>query len=190
MVRAGCVFVAGIHPSRTWTSGSFESVRWNACVHRLDLGLYSHPKEFWGNGVWTHVNSKGKIPSTGKCPQRRIEPATLWQRAQALPTELFRPPERAINGCWNGKSWNRKSTVFQRPVLSKACTIFWYTGDSKAMAIWRFLTITRHFLSPLFLFCISNGSVSNTDCQTAINWQPSTTQAATFRLQIVWTRYK
>ena len=22
--------------------------RWNACVHRLDLGLYSHPKEFWG----------------------------------------------------------------------------------------------------------------------------------------------
>ena len=74
MVRAGCVFVAGIHPSRTWTSGSFESVRWNACVHRLDLGLYSHPKEFWGNGVWTHVNSKGKIPSTGKCPQRSIEP--------------------------------------------------------------------------------------------------------------------
>ena len=92
MVRAGCVFVAGIHPSRTWTSGSFESVRWNACMHRLDLGLYSDPKEFWGNGVWTHVNSKGKIPSTGKCPQRRIEPATLWQRAQALPTELFRPP--------------------------------------------------------------------------------------------------
>ena len=31
----------------------------NACVHRLDLGLYSHPKEFWGNGVRTHVNSKG-----------------------------------------------------------------------------------------------------------------------------------
>ena len=27
----------------------FQSVRWNACVHRLDLGLYSHPKEFWGN---------------------------------------------------------------------------------------------------------------------------------------------
>ena len=26
----------------------FESVGWNECVHRLDLGLYSHPKEFWG----------------------------------------------------------------------------------------------------------------------------------------------
>ena len=44
----GVFFVSGIHPSRTWTSGSFESVRWNACMHRLDLGLYSHPKEFWG----------------------------------------------------------------------------------------------------------------------------------------------
>ena len=29
-------------------------------MHRLDLGLYSHPKEFLGNGVRTHVNSKGK----------------------------------------------------------------------------------------------------------------------------------
>ena len=47
-------------------SGTFESVQWNACVHRLDLSLYSHPKESWGNGVKTHVNSKGKIPSTRK----------------------------------------------------------------------------------------------------------------------------
>ena len=66
MEHAGCVFVAGIYPSRTWTSGSFESERWNACVHRLDLGLYSHPKEFLESGVRTHVNCKGKIPSTGR----------------------------------------------------------------------------------------------------------------------------
>ena len=45
-------------------SGSFESVRWNACVRRLDLGLYSRPDEVLGNGIRTHVNSKGKIPST------------------------------------------------------------------------------------------------------------------------------
>ena len=43
--------------------GSSESVRWNACVHRLDLDLYSHAK-FLGNGVRTSVNSKGKIHST------------------------------------------------------------------------------------------------------------------------------
>ena len=50
-------------------SGSFESVRRNACVHResdrLDLSLYSHLNVFCGSGVRTQVNSKGKISSTG-----------------------------------------------------------------------------------------------------------------------------
>ena len=46
MVRAGCIFVAGIYLSRTCMSGSFESMQWNTHVHRLDPGLYSHPKEF------------------------------------------------------------------------------------------------------------------------------------------------
>ena len=64
-------------------SVSFESVRWNACMHRLDLCLYSHPKELWGNGVRTHVNSKGKslLPEA----QARFEPVMLLhagQRAQ------------------------------------------------------------------------------------------------------------
>ena len=47
MVHAECDFVAGIHPSRTLLPGSFESVRWNACVRRLDLGLNCHP----GTGI-------------------------------------------------------------------------------------------------------------------------------------------
>ena len=42
------------------------TVRWNACVHRVDLALYSHPKDFGRNGVRTHANSMGKILSTGK----------------------------------------------------------------------------------------------------------------------------
>ena len=71
MVYAGCVFVASIYPFRTWMSGSFESVWWNACVHRLDFGLYSHPKEFWGNGARTHVNSKENIPSIGASEEVR-----------------------------------------------------------------------------------------------------------------------
>ena len=100
MVCAGCVFVAGIHPSRIWMSGSFESVQWSVCVHRLVLGLYSHPKELLGNGVRTHVNSKGKILSTRKiiftggsnlrhCIKQDSEPNTL-------PTELFWPPNHDI----------------------------------------------------------------------------------------------
>ena len=51
----------------------------NSCAHRLDLGLYSHPKEFWWNGIRTHINSKGKIPSTG-----RLEPATLHLAGQRI----------------------------------------------------------------------------------------------------------
>ena len=39
-------FFAGILLPRTWISGTFESVRWNTCVQRLDLGLYSHLKVF------------------------------------------------------------------------------------------------------------------------------------------------
>ena len=35
---------------------------WNACVHRLDLGLQSHPKEFLGNGVKTMLTPRGKSP--------------------------------------------------------------------------------------------------------------------------------
>ena len=53
-----------------WMLGSFESVGGNACVHRLYLRSYSHSKQFWRNGVRTHVNSKGKIPSTEKLLRR------------------------------------------------------------------------------------------------------------------------
>ena len=60
-------------------SGSFEFVRWNACVHRLDLSLYSHLKEFWGNGVRTHANSKGKIPSTGSSEEDGTHDAASYR---------------------------------------------------------------------------------------------------------------
>ena len=50
--------------------GSLESMRWNACVRKLDLSLCSRPKEFLGNGVRTTVSSKGKIPSTRELKTR------------------------------------------------------------------------------------------------------------------------
>ena len=92
---------------------SLCDVRWNACVHRLDLGLYFHPKEFWGNGVRTHVNFKGKIPSTRmilhrggwnpwRCIKQDSQPNTLpfsysgphqaGQPAQHTTNQLFQPP--------------------------------------------------------------------------------------------------
>ena len=95
MVHDGYIFVAGIHPSRTWMSGSFEFVRWDAHLYRLDLDLYSHPKAFWGNGVRTRVNSKWKMPSTGRiflrggsnprpCIKQHSEPNALPIRYSGL----------------------------------------------------------------------------------------------------------
>ena len=70
-------------------SGSFESVQWNACLHRQDLGLYSHPKEFWGNGVRSHVNSEEKILSTGGSEEGQTHDAVSRKTASpALPTDL------------------------------------------------------------------------------------------------------
>ena len=83
MVHAGCAFLPAFTRWGHGTSGSFESVWWNACVHRLDLALYSHLKEFWGNGVKTYVNSKRKVPSPRggsnpwHCIKQDREPNTL-----------------------------------------------------------------------------------------------------------------
>ena len=98
MVYAGCVFVASIQPSRTWMSGSFESVRWNAymCVYRLDLGLYSHLKEYWGNVVRTHVNFEGKIPSSGGSEEDRICDAASRKTASPTHYQLsYSSPDKA-----------------------------------------------------------------------------------------------
>ena len=100
-------FCVSIHQFRTWMSGSFESLRWNVCVHRLDLGLYSHLKEFGGNWVRTHVNSKVKIPFTGKnfrggwnpwhCVKQDSEPNTLPMSYPGphLYSSCFLPKEHA-----------------------------------------------------------------------------------------------
>ena len=79
----------------------FESVRLNTCVHRLDFGLYSHPKELLGYGVRTHVNSKGKKSPLPEA-RWRVETATLHhagQRVQRTPTELFRPQDSSESCC-------------------------------------------------------------------------------------------
>ena len=76
-------------------------IRWNACAHRLDLSLYSDPKDFQWNGVRTHVNSKGKYLLYWKnFPQRKIEPTMLHQaghRAQHTTSELFWPSSSCLS---------------------------------------------------------------------------------------------
>ena len=59
---------------------------WNAW---LDLGLYSHPKEFFGE--WS-LNPREKSPLPEDVLRGGSNPRRCGQRAQALPIELFRPP--------------------------------------------------------------------------------------------------
>ena len=77
-------------------SRCFGSMQWNACVHRLDLSLYSVFNEFLGNGVRTYVNSKGKIPSAGKkvLPRGGSNPRCcimLHSEPNTLPTSYSGP---------------------------------------------------------------------------------------------------
>ena len=93
-------FASNSTVSRAWMSGSFEYMQWNACVHTLDLILYS-PKEFLGNRVRTDVKSKGKNSLYGNnFPPRRIKPTTLHQagqQAQHTTNELFQPQNHKSN---------------------------------------------------------------------------------------------
>ena len=130
MVHAGRVFVASIHPSRTRTSESFESVRWNVCVHRLDLGLYSHTKQFWvGLSVVACLTSKqhasvsqGRIFSDKfTCCHTEIQVAgqsfylTQSQYTDTGPTSPSADP--ITPGAWQGSHWsaNFEVTGMTRP---------------------------------------------------------------------------
>ena len=55
-------------------------LRWNMCVHRLDLSLYSHPKVFVGMDSEPLLTARGKPPLLEA--QRRVGPVTLHQAGQ------------------------------------------------------------------------------------------------------------
>ena len=100
---------------------SFESVRWYACVHRLDFGLCSHPKEvgffflfvfcFFLNGVRTHVNSKKKIPSTEGSEQVRTrDAASHWTASPTHYRLSYSGPRSRVQGRPNMQTFMHIST--------------------------------------------------------------------------------
>ena len=56
-------------------------------MHRLDLGLYSHPK-YCGGTVRTHVNPKGKIPFTGSSDKDQTHTTALHRTASPTQYQL------------------------------------------------------------------------------------------------------
>ena len=77
-VYARCAVVARIYPSRTWMSGSSQSMWGHARVHRLDLGLYSHTKEETESEP---MLTPWKIPSTRGSEEGLVYNLTLHRTA-------------------------------------------------------------------------------------------------------------
>ena len=72
-------------------------------MHRLDLGLCSHPKEVGGGGGGGQNSCKlqGKNPLyRKKSPQRRIEPTTLYQAGQRAQHSTNGPLTSCKIVCW------------------------------------------------------------------------------------------
>ena len=91
MVRAGCVLLPAFtrpdkKTNKKTKSGPFESMRWDARVHRLDLSLYSYPKELGGGGRGGGVESEPTLTPREKSSiseaQGRVKPATLLHARQ------------------------------------------------------------------------------------------------------------
>ena len=123
MVHAGCVSVAGIHSSRTWTSTSFESAGWNESVHRPQFILSS--EEFRGNGV---------RPQRKKSPlQEARTRGAASSRTASIPSNVNRTHYlygRSGGGGGGGggtevinPSWKYRNP----PPQKKICTIAWVT---------------------------------------------------------------
>ena len=83
-------------------------------MHGLDLGLYSHLKEYGGNGVRTNADSKGKVPSTGKilfrgglnpirCIKQDSEPNTLPTSYSGPHFTYLIPPYKVNGEAYRGK---------------------------------------------------------------------------------------
>ena len=123
-------------------SKSFESVRWRAYVHRLDLGLYSCRKEFLWNGVRAPISSKRKIPSTwdsdevltrdtasSRTGRNRVKGGMLtWGSFGELEhvklSEQIRPWD-TLACCWDVKQPTNKQTL-----------VNWKNGVKGGMLTW------------------------------------------------------
>ena len=86
-------------------SEPFLSVRWNACVHRLDLGLYSHPKEV-GEGGGGSNESEPMLTPRKKSPLREKKKISEEDQTHDTASNRTASPthyQRAIRPCFGNE---------------------------------------------------------------------------------------
>ena len=117
--------MSGSFESRTYMSGSFESVRWNACVHRLDLSLMR--KSFRGMRSEPMLTLREKIPSTGSSEEDWTHDTALHRTASPTHYRLsIRAPERSVETCASAAITATPTTTFSatgRETVMDICSI-------------------------------------------------------------------
>ena len=111
MVHVGDIFAACIHLSRTWMSGSFESVRWNASAQTRPRSIHSSENNFGGMEPDPMLTLKEKSILPGKksfseedrthdAASRRTASPTHYQPSYSGPTR------------WTKTSGTESATIF------------------------------------------------------------------------------
>ena len=117
----------------------------NACVHRLDLGFTSHPKD-----SATLLSNTQKIPTL---PEPGIEPRSTTWKADVLTTTLY--PHSKIPFLVNGQGWC--NTITSLKFRNRRCNF----DKSECLVRYIYIYIWLHWLmmylctyvSSLFLIC-------------------------------------
>ena len=91
MVHAGWVFVAGIHPSRTWTSIFWVRAMKCMCAQTRPRFILSSERVFRGMEFEPMLTPREKSPLLENVPRGGSNPRCCGQWAQTLPHKLFQP---------------------------------------------------------------------------------------------------
>ena len=152
MVCAGCVFVAGIHPSRAWTSGSFESMRWNLCMcaQTRPRFILSSERVLGGMEFEPMLTPREKSPLPENVPRGGSNPRRCGQRAQALPTELF-GPRHVI---WGDSSAIKFDRIFSSVGLGSSVSLTVISRMNLSTVFWFVLFCGLFYVIFLYLFRI------------------------------------
>ena len=122
MVCAGCVFVAGIHVRIFWIR-----VMKCMCAQTRPRFILSSEGVLGGMEFETMLTPREKSPLLENIPRGGSNPRCCGQRAQALPTELFRP----LYGIWYCvRKWHPQPGTHQYTYLihhEKMTYTTWYT---------------------------------------------------------------
>ena len=136
-------------PSRTWTSGSFVSVRWNASVHRLEVYALIQ-KCFWG------MESEPMLTPREKSPLPKKFSSEEDRTHDAAPSRTAGPTNYQLSYSCNHNRHQRELQPISCGRL-KYTTIYWITRYKTLY--WKVKTTTvyqKQLLFTITVICLNS----------------------------------